>query len=317
MIVIYFHNEQITLLESIKSVLKQKDVNLEVFLVNNGSDDESNIIASTFESSDERVTLLNSDKFLSIDKIHFFALEKALEMFNFDYLMFLGGDDTLIGYTTLKEAIDRLNDNALLSGVVPIFYNQFESAITLKLSRVRVVNRIRLIKDWKYVHAVLGVYRKDVWVKVYKLKPLLIGQSAATDWMISLFLFKFKIESLVEFKYFKFVKGLDYNSHYYTGIQNEQLSNLESSSHLPQLEIKLGIMRRFLKIWNLLILQPCNKTSQFFTVNQNFLSKHFRFEKFIYSPIFFLHQFLKPLKFKYKIYRKKYHTNNESRFDAN
>ena len=90
-IIIPAHNAAGTLAETLESVVKQTFRNWEAIVVDNGSNDGTQAVATTFAGKDHRIRLVNEpQKGVSI------ARNTGIRMARFDWLLFLDADDWLL-----------------------------------------------------------------------------------------------------------------------------------------------------------------------------------------------------------------------------
>ena len=102
-VAIAYHNAEEYLKRCVKSVLEQTYSKLEVLLIDNLSNDQSNEIAKSLAKQDSRIHLLSCTE-LGLAQTRNFTLQA----FKGDYLTFVDSDDTL-----LPQAIERMVETAL------------------------------------------------------------------------------------------------------------------------------------------------------------------------------------------------------------
>ena len=296
LVLCYFHNEDERLSNSIVSVLNQEKIDLNLLLFDNNSDDRSRDIAVEIAKNDSRVTLIQSKIFLSVTDSWFQALRYAFKLFDFDYLVLIGGDDEFANKDVLYQASQKLRKDSSLKGVLPIFSNQFGNKFALNVSRLLVINRFKLVCNWQFVHAMFGVYQREVWSEVLHAFNSLQSKKLDSDWWVSLYLLKFKVVTLDRYQYYKYLKNQSYASHYYNGDKIFQNFTIPSDGSGQLKTKKLLNSLIFAKISHLRFFQELNRTFRHFNSNKFYLRKHFKIEYLIYPIFFFAANFYKIFK---------------------
>ena len=101
-VVIPIYNIEKYISECIDSVLNQSYKNIEILLVNDGSEDNSQSICEFYSKKDNRVRLINK-KNGGLSS----ARNKGIEVARGNYIIFLDGDD----YWDDENALEKINNN--------------------------------------------------------------------------------------------------------------------------------------------------------------------------------------------------------------
>lgn len=120
------YNAESYLNRCVDSILNQSYSNLELFLVDDGSTDQSLQICNQYAQKDGRISVIHQE-----NKGQGAARNAALEKVNGDYILFIDADDAIY-LDTLKEHIDILSKNETIDFIqFPIhhFYNSPKSFV--------------------------------------------------------------------------------------------------------------------------------------------------------------------------------------------
>lgn len=115
-----FFNTEEYLHRCIQSVLSQKNINIQFFLIDDASSDNSASIAKYYANIDSRIVLLQNSLNLGQGE----SRNKAIKLANSKYLYFVDSDDYLATQDTLKNLFDTAQENHLdiCSPDVPMHY---------------------------------------------------------------------------------------------------------------------------------------------------------------------------------------------------
>ncbi len=142
-----FFNTEEYLHRCIQSILSQKNVSIQFFLIDDASSDNSASIAKYYANIDSRITFLQNSFNLGQGE----SRNKAIKLANSKYLYFVDSDDYLATQDTLKNLFDTAQDNHLdiCSPDVPMHY--FEKpmeAIACLPSKSQFI-RSDIVKDFE------------------------------------------------------------------------------------------------------------------------------------------------------------------------
>jgi glycosyltransferase involved in cell wall biosynthesis len=224
-------NEASRLREGLLSILSQDYDNLILHIIDNFSDDGTLEIAKSIALNDSRVFVSSTKTNLSVNRSWEFALGASLEEFHSDYLMFFGGDDGMIENSFLTTLINLMKLHPTLMGAIPKFVDQNGcNKIEMKLQSFGNNNRYELCKNWGYVHAIYGMYKRECWEEIYFYNRESFNKGVEFDWWVTFYLFKFSVAQIQTAHYLKFNKLLPYDSAYY--LSNEYVDLLPKKSVL-------------------------------------------------------------------------------------
>ena len=97
-----FYNTEEYLHRCIQSVLSQKNINIQYFLIDDSSNDNSSSIAQYYANLDSRITFLRNSQNLGQGE----SRNKAIKLANAEYIYFVDSDDYLETPDTLKNLFD-------------------------------------------------------------------------------------------------------------------------------------------------------------------------------------------------------------------
>ena len=126
-IIIPMYNSEKTIVRCLNSILNQSYKNLEVIVINDGSDDEGPNIVSAIALKDERVKLINETNH---GVSH--ARNVGLLKFTGDYVQFVDSDDDLdLDYFKIMTDLIEKNDAdvAVCNNVHPYFYSHLDDDV--------------------------------------------------------------------------------------------------------------------------------------------------------------------------------------------
>lgn len=165
-IIIPVYNAATTLERSVKSVLSQDYDNLEVILVNDGSNDESLDICNSLSSCDSRVIV--------IDKLNGgpnSARNIGIERAQGDFLAFVDADDEFFSLDTLSANMDIiLNDSEIDVVSFPQYREYTEKGKTVikkkdaQFVRQTISDKREMFINWIYGRLIDGCY----WGKIFR-----------------------------------------------------------------------------------------------------------------------------------------------------
>jgi glycosyltransferase involved in cell wall biosynthesis len=225
-------NEENGIRNAIQTILSQDYQNVLVHVVDNNSDDNTFNIVESIALRDSRVSISKTHLDLSINRSWEFALTITLNSFEFDYLMFFGGDDRLVGNSFLSDLMNQIHMKPKLSGVVPLFIDQYGKVIIdLKLQEWGNQNLYLLCKEWAYVHAVYGLYSRQCWDTILTKHLDVFDKGVAFDWWLTANLLRFPVVDVKKSHYLKHNKFASYEDEYYLG--NEYKGIQQNRGKIP------------------------------------------------------------------------------------
>lgn len=160
-VIIPVYNTADYLEKAVNSVLRQTYRNLEVFLVDDGSTDESGEICDTFAAADDRVRVLHTENG-GISR----ARNTAMDLISGELVAFVDSDDILapVMYSALAECLRR-NPEADIAecGFLSIHPDRTEKYTTS-------TGRIRLFRPMDAICSQMtwGEFKSVIWNKLYK-----------------------------------------------------------------------------------------------------------------------------------------------------
>lgn len=161
-IVIPVYNSERYLEECLNAIINQTYTSIELIIINDGSNDNSNKIIEKYKNQDKRITVYNQQ-----NKGVGEARNTGLKNFKGDYILFVDSDDFLIDKNSIQTMVDQIKDNDILG-----FNNILINKKTIKTEKI--INECyntgkefieETLKNngtfgwylWKYI------YKKDVW----------------------------------------------------------------------------------------------------------------------------------------------------------
>jgi glycosyltransferase involved in cell wall biosynthesis len=175
-------NEEVLLPVMIKSLLKQTSSNWQLLICNNASSDWTSQVAMGWAKNDTRIQCVNfSERKNSVFESWIRSIEYAFTNYDCEYIQIIPGDDHLLSQDYVEKAINNLTSNGIY-GLVPKF--QYDSQ---EVSLNSITQR-SLFKEWKYVHLVFGLYKKEHLQNSVNKLLLLNKTGNDFDWWLSFFL---------------------------------------------------------------------------------------------------------------------------------
>lgn len=163
-IIIPVYNVEKYLSKCIRSVLNQSYKNLEVILVDDGSNDDSLLICKRFREKDDRIKLYHTDNF-GLSHARNIGLDHA----NGDYIVFVDSDD----YVN-KNMIDIMMTKSDNTDLVICNYEKVQSNGIAEVSQDKQVLKDEIWNTdnfWEHYYIDgLGIFCCVAWNKLYKKK---------------------------------------------------------------------------------------------------------------------------------------------------
>jgi glycosyltransferase involved in cell wall biosynthesis len=288
-------NEEKGIQNAIQTILLQDYQNVIVHVVDNNSEDNTLNIVESMALKDSRIFISKTNVNLSVNRSWEFALTVTLNSFEFDYMMFFGGDDRLFGNSFLGDLMNQIQMKPRLSGVVPLFIDQSGKVkIDLQLQEWGDQNLYMLCKKWAYVHAVYGLYSKRCWENILTKHPDVFDKGVSFDWWLSANLLRFPVVQVKKSEYIKHNKFVSYESEYYLG--NEYSNIQQSLSKMPtvfKIDFILSPIRTLLAL--------VRNTHLHFRGKNSFTSQISRLLLFKLICVFFFTALSKKIKGKYLV----------------
>ena len=292
-------NEESGLRRAMLSILSQNHKNLILHVIDNSSDDSSFQIAKSIALNDSRVFISKTNSNLSVNRSWEFALGASLESFQFDYLMFFGGDDWLVDESFLTKSINRIQMCPSLKGVVPNFIDQNgHIKVQMRLREYGNHNRYELCKNWGYVHAIYGIYKRECWEEIFTLYRESYNKGVEFDWWLTFNLLKFQIDQIKTIDFFKFSKSLSYDSDYYLAPQDRK-SGEDKRFAVPKNSFRYVLypLRDLMRL--------IEDTNNHFRGQPNFLNQNSKLQVLKFKIIFFAPRFKRFVSVYYSLFKDK------------
>ena len=159
-VIIPIYNSEQYLEKCIKSVIEQEYENIEIILINDGSEDNSGIICDMFAKRDNRIKVLhNTNQGVSISR------NLGINIASGEYLFFMDSDDYIEANTisVLIERVKKSKSDLLIFG-----YNNIDkikkNTIVYNLDKIIHIDELlEIMLDKKYY-----MYFNYLWNKLYK-----------------------------------------------------------------------------------------------------------------------------------------------------
>ncbi len=210
-------NEQDNISKTIESLLSQSSQDFFCIFVDSGSTDDT--LSAIGNLPAERFATFRFEDNLGISRNWARALRKATELAEFSHVMFLGGDDALA-----PDFIESAN--VFLSAsidpdltLVPKFVRVGRSGEHSRVIEANLqLDRRTLMRSWSVAHLCYSIVTR----KFVETKYLHLLETGAPnfDWWATYEILGSKTELCENLEYFKFEKGMDYESDYYFGNDN-------------------------------------------------------------------------------------------------
>lgn len=220
------YNERDNISRTVESLLNQSSQDFFCFFVDSGSTDDTITALGTLPV--DRFAVFCFENNLGISQNWARALRKALESAEFSHVMFLGGDDAL-GYGFVQSANEILSDSADSEvTVVPKFVRIGKRGEHSRVIKANLhLDRVTLMSNWSVAHLCYSLVSR----KFAETKYLHLLDTGAPnfDWWATYEIMGYKTEYADQLEYFKFEKGMDYESDYYFGnksLKHRFLSNV-------------------------------------------------------------------------------------------
>ncbi len=173
-IIIPVYNIEEYLSQCLTSALKQKGINLEFILINDGSTDNSGKVAEIFKEADNRIIVVHQEN-RGLSK----ARNKGIALARGKYLLFLDSDDWLEPDSLFDlYSIAVKYDLDMLKGIVKKISSEDDSYIGMDRATTECLNQIftgksffsSLVRSGNYVPTVYNYIYKSQFVKLNKLR---------------------------------------------------------------------------------------------------------------------------------------------------
>ncbi len=126
-VIIPMYNAEKTILNTLDSILNQSYKNLEILVVNDGSDDSSSTLVQSLRKKDKRIILIDDDNH-GVSHARNVGLRNAKG----EYVQFVDADDTLdLDYFKIMQNLLATNDCdiAICNNIHPYFYTHLDDHI--------------------------------------------------------------------------------------------------------------------------------------------------------------------------------------------
>lgn len=165
-VIIPVYNVESYIAIALKSIQEQTYKNLEIIIIDDGSEDNSFKICSLISKSDDRIKLLKNEHNLGLSK----SLNKAIQFANGSYIARMDGDDISAPSRIKKQlhflkmnpdisvigtAAISMNEEGMLSTVKPIVYTEsntlsFSAYFTQPLFHGSILAKSEIMKKFHY-----------------------------------------------------------------------------------------------------------------------------------------------------------------------
>ena len=179
------HNEENGLPILLESLISQTYTHFTIFIADNASTDASRDIVMEYSERDSRIRFVFYDEFVSSHASHKRAVQIALEKEVFDYIQFLGGDDSLSEVSYLQNLEGLLNSNFHL--IFPKFKRSESSSfcnLNFTSARPQFWLYLKMCVTWDAVLTISAIYEKNFFVNIAN-KYLDRMQLPSDDWWFS------------------------------------------------------------------------------------------------------------------------------------
>lgn len=213
------HNEAKGLPILLESFLSQTYSHFTVLIADNASTDNSRDIVKKYSERDSRIRYVFYDEFVSSSSSFKRAVQVALETEVFNYIQFVGGDDSVSDFIYLQDLENLLNSN--LDLIFPKFKRD-ESPTFRQMNFVTSKSSFQLYckmcANWDAVLTISAVYERDFFNEIAN-KYFVRMQLPSDDWWLSFDILsqKPRIGFADNAVYYKNRKKVGYKSSYHLG----------------------------------------------------------------------------------------------------
>lgn len=219
-IIVPMYNSEKTIKETIKSIQKQSYKNIEIILINDGSNDKTEIICKSFQKKDKRIKYYYQE-----NKGEGGARNRGLENVTGKYIVFVDSDDKLP-----QDAIEVLYKHKDYPLVIGGIEKKEYGKRRYHIPKEEAVNDRSKIVDyvtdrWKMY------YMNTVWAKLYRTNIILTKNIRFND-------FKYGADTYFVYQYLKHIKRM-----YVVGKSVYRVMATENSMSLRKVENAWKIMK--------------------------------------------------------------------------
>ena len=156
-VIVPVYNAEETLRKCVNSILEQTYTNIEIILVDDGSDDSSPIVCDEFSSIDSRVKVIHQD---NLGPSH--ARNNGIKASTGNYIVFIDSDDYVASnyLETLFETVKKYGDDSLIISRYTLLYNDEEK-------KSDEINEIVELDENEFFRLIFGFYLDVPWNKLY------------------------------------------------------------------------------------------------------------------------------------------------------
>lgn len=189
LILLPVYNDANRVARTISSIISQSYQEWDLCILDNNSDDGTFEVCLSF-AYDERIHVFRNDELIPLNQNWIKVYEIGKEIKDFCYISFIASDDYWDSPDYLKciiESFDTGSENSLfLSPIHICFSDNFEShELTISpeaTSCSRFLRKIRILRNWNYVHAIYGVYTKELFGKLMTDRFSKLSSYMGSDW---------------------------------------------------------------------------------------------------------------------------------------
>lgn len=196
LVIIPVHNGEIKIKRTVKNILAQKNVNLELLLINNNSVDNSLDICVDLQKQDKRIRVYDHD-----EKGTSLARKRGIEESKGDYIVFSDQDDLFVD----NMAIHNMLEIIVKDNVDIVQFNHINSILGIKRKKRGNVQEKVYLKEEMKEHVMRGIFGSNdvpfntpVWNKIYRSSCL---KSIIKDINISLYYAEDQFLNILAFSY--------------------------------------------------------------------------------------------------------------------
>lgn len=224
------HNEAKGLSLLLESFLSQTYIHFTVLIADNASTDSSREIVKKYSERDSRIRYVFYDEFVSSTASFKRAVQLALDQEFFNYIQFVGGDDSISNFIYLKDLENLLDSN--LDLIFPKFKRDVSQTFS-QMNFVTIKSNFRLYckmcANWDAVLTISAVYKRDFFNEIAN-KYFARMQLPSDDWWLSFDVLseKPRIGFADNAVYYKNQKKVGYKSAYHLGNSKKDSSSTNS-----------------------------------------------------------------------------------------
>ncbi len=164
-IIVPVYNAEKRISETIKSIIMQSFKDFELFLINDGSKDNSGLICDKFASKDDRIKVFHQNNSGPAA-----ARNKGIEEANGEYIAFVDADDT-VDNNWLEEMINaqkKNNVDLVCTGYNKLFYKDSKLLKTIIYNPISKIYKDKISIGISLQSIISNGFFNPLWNKLYK-----------------------------------------------------------------------------------------------------------------------------------------------------